>query len=274
MKKIYCIYHKGCLDGFAAAWVVRRAFLGENIIFLGGVYGQSAPEIDPNSIVCIVDFSYSRKILLEMAENNNVIVLDHHKSAKEQLKDLPFIEFDMNKSGAVMTWEYFFENKSVPPFISYIQDRDLWKFELKDSKEVNAALFSYPMEFEIWDTLAAKSIHSLRDEGKVLLRDRQRHIDSFSRGWAITSIDIGGHIVPCLNCPRFLASDVLHILAKNQPFAASYFDSADKRSFELRSDAENGLDVSKIAAQYGGGGHKHAAGFIVERPPMLGEKYD
>ncbi len=267
--KIYCIYHKGCLDGFTAAWIIRKA-LDENVEFVGGVYGETPPLLK-EKIIYIVDFSYPREVLLEMArKNKTVIVLDHHKSAKEQLADLSFAKFDMDKSGAMMTWEYFYKDVLPYPFILYIQDRDLWKFELKDTKEINAALFSYSMEFEVWDALAAKSISSLRDEGEILLRDRQRHIDSFCKDWVVSETEIAGYMVPCLNCPRFLASDVLSILAKGWPFAAAYFDKANERLFELRSN-KDGLDVSEIAQLYGGGGHVHAAGFSVKKPTILGK---
>ena len=38
------------------------------------------------------------------------------------------------------------------------------------------------------------------------------------------------------------------------------FRSAEGRTFSLRSE-EGGEDVSEIAGLFGGGGHKHAAGF-------------
>ena len=51
-----------------------------------------------------------------------------------------------------------------------------------------------------------------------------------------------------------------HLLGKGEPFAATFFYDGEGYVFSLRSD-DNGLDVSEIAKQYGGGGHKHAAGF-------------
>lgn len=255
------------MDGFAAAWIVRKV-LGDGVEFVGGVYDQQPPEIEPESTVYIVDFSYPRDVLLAMTEGSEVVVLDHHKSAQANLAGLPFAQFDMNRSGAMMTWDYFCQGKRPPEIIDYIQDRDLWRFELPQSKEVNAALFSYPMEFPTFDILAGIPAHILAGEGVTLLRQRQKHIDSFVRGWSVSEVEIGGYTVPCLNCPRFLASEVLHTLAKGYPFAASYFDSADNRSFELRS-ADDGVDVSEIARLYGGGGHQHAAGFTVKKPKVL-----
>lgn len=73
---------------------------------------------------------------------------------------------------------------------------------------------------------------------------------------------IGGRKVPVCNMPPVWASDAANRLAEGNPFAATYVDGATARHFSLRSDAA-GLDVSEVAQRYGGGGHKHAAGFKV-----------
>jgi oligoribonuclease NrnB/cAMP/cGMP phosphodiesterase (DHH superfamily) len=271
---ITCIYHQECMDGFGAAWVVSKKFRGQEIEFISARYGDSPPRIfDSSDDVIIVDFSYPRDTLLKINETAySLLVLDHHKTAQANCDGLDFAEFDINKSGVMMAWEHFFPQKNPPEFLKYIQDRDLWQWKLPYSKEINAALYSYPMDFEVWDDLQFRLFGTrgsdLVEEGRAILRDRQKTIDSLVSGWAIERLRIGGYDVPCLNCPRWLASDVLNILAKGEPFAISYFDSADGRTFELRS-TENGVDVSEIARQYGGGGHKHAAGFKMGKPKIL-----
>jgi nanoRNase/pAp phosphatase (c-di-AMP/oligoRNAs hydrolase) len=50
-------------------------------------------------------------------------------------------------------------------------------------------------------------------------------------------------------------------------FSATYYDISDARVFSLRS-SKDGIDVSKVAVQYGGGGHPHAAGFKVKKPNL------
>lgn len=69
-------------------------------------------------------------------------------------------------------------------------------------------------------------------------------------------------MVPVACLPYTLSSDAGHMMAKGEPFAACYWDTPEGRCFSLRS-AEDGMDVSEIAKDYGGGGHKHAAGFRV-----------
>ena len=63
-------------------------------------------------------------------------------------------------------------------------------------------------------------------------------------------------------------SDAGHLMAQGEPFAACYWDTLDGRVFSLRSTDE-GLDVSAIASEYGGGGHAQAAGFKVPREHAL-----
>jgi len=83
MKKM-CIYHGNCADGFGAAWVVRKA-LGDDVEFVPGVYGQEPPDVTGKDVV-IVDFSYKYDVLRALAvAANSIIVLDHHKSAADDL---------------------------------------------------------------------------------------------------------------------------------------------------------------------------------------------
>ena len=79
---------------------------------------------------------------------------------------------------------------------------------------------------------------------------------------------IGGCITPVVNVPYMWGSDAAHLLCKEYVpgspagFAAYYWDRDGFREFGLRS-LPDGMDVSEVAKLYGGGGHKHAAGFRV-----------
>ena len=261
-----CIYHKNCPDGLAAALAVWLQF--PNAEFVTAQYGDSPPDVK-NKNVIIVDFSYKREDLLVMNQQaKSLIVIDHHKTAQGALTGLDYCIFDMDKSGAVLTWEYLYPDKEMPLLFSYIQDRDLWQWKMPDSREVSAALRSYQPFFNIWrDFLEDAAIGLLIEEGKAILRYQQQQIEMvLSREPSF--VEIGGHTVPCINSTH-LISEIGNELAQNHPFAACYFDTTDgKRVFSLRSTDE-GVDVSQIAKQYGGGGHRNAAGFTVARPDIL-----
>jgi oligoribonuclease NrnB/cAMP/cGMP phosphodiesterase (DHH superfamily) len=272
-----CIYHGNCADGFGAAWVVRRA-LGTHIDFHAAKHGEPAPDVTGKRVI-IVDFSFSLETLTAMAESaESVLVLDHHKTAQAALLEVPAAAsshelhqmnrdgrlhalFDMDRSGAGLTWDFFFPDQPRPMLINHIEDRDLWRFKLAGTREVLANVFSYPQDFDVWDTLFAAEVSSLLTDGAAIERQRQKTVADLVRSTRRRMV-IGGHDVPVANIPSMFASDAGSIMTAGEPFAACYSDGPEGRSFSLRS-TDQGIDVSEIAGQYGGGGHRNASGFRV-----------
>jgi oligoribonuclease NrnB/cAMP/cGMP phosphodiesterase (DHH superfamily) len=266
------IYHHPCLDGFTSAWAAKQA-LGNTAEYVPGNYGNDGvlPDVD-NRVVYLVDFSYPKAVMLELASRaSKVIVLDHHKTAEEDLKELLDSgviegEFDMDRSGAMMTWDYFFPDRDAPEFVQYVQDRDLWKKELPYCEEINLAMFSYEYTFANWDDIAAMPIQMLRDEGFAIHRKHMKDVRELTE--QVRYMTIGGHKnIPTVNANYFYGSDLCAMLSEDKPFAAYFWvNSEGQYVFGLRSnkDFEGCVDVSAIAASYGGGGHANASGFRID----------
>ena len=244
----------------------------------------------------MVDFSYKRPVLEGMLRSGDVrqastiLILDHHKSAAEDLggiekpagvydpdrwrrrweqnSEWPVrAEFDMERSGAGIAWDYFYPGAPRPRLIDHIEDRDLWRFRINGTREIQAAVFSYPYDFDVWDKLMDGDPMSLFAEGCAIERKHHKDIAELVAVTKRTML-IGGHVVPTANLPYTLTSDAGNLMAEGQPFAACYWDTANARVFSLRSRPE-GLDVSEIAKQYDGGGHRNASGFSVPRDHEL-----
>lgn len=268
LQKKLCIYHSNCLDGFAAAWVVRQA-LGETVEFYQGVHQQPPPDVAGRDVF-LVDFSYNKEVLENMlASATSITILDHHISAERDLSgllDSGKIKgiFDMQRSGAMLAWSWFNPERSPPALIEYIQDRDLWLFKLPGSREINAAMASYDFDFAEWDRLMesdGQQLEALKRDGRAIERRLQKEIKQLIAS-GVRRMTIAGYDVPVLNAPAAYVSDAGHILSRGEAFAACYWDHADGRSFSLRS-SENGVDVAAVAKKYGGGGHARAAGFTI-----------
>lgn len=283
MSKIICIYHGNCADGFGAAWAVRHALGEDGIEYYPGVYQQDPPDVAGKTVI-MVDFSYKRDVIDDMAHRaKSILIIDHHKTAEAELQGfndlverdggwLPddgiWTIFDMNKSGAMLAWEYFNPGEASPQLLKHIQDRDLWKFEIEGTREIQAAVFSYPYDFDIWDELMRGDTWELKEQGRAIERKHHKDVAELV-GVCERPMEIGGVVVPVASLPYTLVSDAAHMMAADHPtFAACYWDTAEARIFGLRS-TESGMDVSEIAKQYGGGGHKHAAGFSVPRDHEL-----
>lgn len=278
MIKKLCIYHADCDDGFGAAWAVHKA-LGDDVEFYPATYQQDPPDVAGRQVI-IVDFSYKRPVLEKMAGTaQSILILDHHKSAAEDLEGYPeppsptednvgwlpdegiHATFDMGRSGAMIAWQHFHQ-WPAPALIHYIQDRDLWRKQMTDGDAVTMALRSYPKDFGKWSSLMGQT-NSLKQEGFAILRFFRATVDQVKLD--ATRDTIGGFDVPVCNVPRFLSSEVAGELAEGEPFAAVYWDHPGGRTYSLRS-REGGMDVSEIAKEMGGGGHRNAAGFTVGMP--------
>ena len=307
MTRPLCIYHGNCADGFGAAWVVRKFFNGE-VDFHHGVYNDPPPDTEWREVI-FVDFSYKRDVMIKLADRaHRVLLLDHHKSAAEDLKadnnyivDLGTYEgrvdwwrflvnceqdrmeggpyariyslFDMQRSGAGIAWDFFFPDQKRPRLIDRIEDRDLWRFQYPDTRAVQAAVFSYPYDFDVWDALAIADTEKLRTEGEAIERKHHKDIAELVTTFRREMI-IGGHWVPAANLPYTLTSDAGSLMCKpyaspqlqgeivTPPFAACWWVTTGGVVFSLRS-VEGGADVAEIATAYGGGGHRNASGFRV-----------
>lgn len=256
------IYHGGCVDGFTAAWVARDglAFLGiAEVEFMPRKYGDEAPDVTGRDVY-VLDFSWPREEMLKMKEQaKSLVVLDHHKTAESELSGLEFAEFDMERSGAGMTWDHFYPGAARVPLVNYVEDRDLWRFRLPGSKEVNAFIQSCPHTFEDWDVMNSTSLVEMKARGQGALDYINRYVREM-KGQS-RMLTFRGHRIPVVNAPYIGTSELVGALAEGHEFAMGWFQRGDgKYQYSLRSKGE--FDVSELAKEFGGGGHKNAAGFV------------
>jgi oligoribonuclease NrnB/cAMP/cGMP phosphodiesterase (DHH superfamily) len=267
MSKGLVIYHGECWDGHCAAWLMHH-FSGLDLDYHPAQYGEPPPDVTGRD-VWVLDFSYPRTVLEEMARTAQGIgVFDHHKTAQTDLEGLPYVTFDMDLSGAQLTWEWLRPASitggpapEAPWLVRYTADRDLWRWALPDSKEVNAALRSYPLDFAVWDRLwAEESPETLKRDGAAILRAEEVTVQvHLARA---REIEFDGHRVLSVNATS-LFSEIAGRLAEGRAFGMCWFERDGVRQYSLRS-REGGVDVSEIAKAHGGGGHMHAAGFEVD----------
>ena len=264
-QPLLCIYHANCLDGFTAAWAVWKRY--PDTEFVPGHYNEPPPDCTGRTVV-MVDFSYKRPELLQIAaQAESVLILDHHKSAEAELRDLPdnvIAEFDMERSGAMMAWEHYHPEDHPSILIEHVQDRDLWQFKMQLTRPFTAHLFSLDFTFENWDDVRARcsEFHDYQifaRTGRALERKHLKDVRALIEVGAART-ELAGFDVPILNAPFMYASEAGNIMARGEAFSITWYQTAQHRVYSLRSD-ENGRDVSVIAQQFGGGGHQHAAGY-------------
>lgn len=281
-KPTLCIWHKGCLDGFTSAWVVKK-FFGNRVEFFAGAYGEPPPDVRGRNVL-MVDFSYKKRQIEQLRSfARAILILDHHKTAEADLaeyhppadtvKGFPHFPdtgqciafFDMQRSGAALCWDFFFPAQPMPKLVQHVQDRDLWLFTLPGTREINTLAYSHDFTFEAWDNLATLceqpgTFQNLVQQGGGLMRQRLKDCTALIEEGR-RAMTIAGQDIFVVNAPWFYASEIGNLLATEYKVGGTYYDRKDdKRVFSLRS-VPDGPDVSEIAQQYGGGGHRNAAGF-------------
>jgi hypothetical protein len=271
MRRV-CIYHAGCPDGFGAAWAVWRAWGDDAVYVPRGHDDRVRPHDYEDDRVVFVDISPSPDELEELADQAaQVVVLDHHITAQQSLEgDSAFcdriagggheIHFDLSHSGAVLAWHYFHESGTTPDLLRYVEDQDLWAWKLFGSAEVNAAISSYPLTFDSWNSLASKSAEQLVQEGEPITRANRIEVKRRLKNAA--PLAIGNRRVEAVNSTSN-RSAIGHELAQRrafgEPWGCVYRIDGDRVQATLYSIGD--FDVASIAVGLGGGGHKNAAGF-------------
>lgn len=179
-------YHGNCLDGVSAAYchmqyggkaVTKYIPMAHNEISVTVIKQKlSLSNVDLSQVkkVYVLDFNLDKdcyQYLLNENSDMKIVVLDHHKTAKETIEELQNncefannniqFYFNLKYSGAVLSYLYFkvyfkkLENfpkdedlldyvvkTQVPTWIKMVHDRDLWQWKYKNTKFFTTALFS------------------------------------------------------------------------------------------------------------------------------------
>ena len=253
------IYHANCTDGFGAAYAAWK-LLGDRAEYHAAKHGEPPPDVTGKNVV-VLDFSYDNATTKRlMKEAKSFLVIDHHKSAVVELHDVTCTRFDMNHSGAMLAWKFFHPGKESPRLIKFIEDRDLWKWEIPYSKEFSAAFDMVPFDFEEFDKyLDDSAVDNAQERGAYILAYSKTVISKIAKQAVPRKMD--GKDVLVVNSSHWM-SEIGAALSPKCDFAVIWFYDHDTRQVKvsLRAHHEDS-DVSEIAKKYGGGGHRKAAGF-------------
>jgi len=296
----YIIYHKNCQDGFSSLIVLLKSkqVARDAIIYHDVPSAQFPPkEIDGKDII-IMDVAYKYNVLQEIFERaKSVVFIDHHVTVKEDIEKLSSMPkykkkvnfvFDVNESGASLTWKFLFGNKKMPLYIKYIKDSDTGKWEYKDTKPFIYALrvkYSIDLKKDIvekWtDLFDNNKVNSLIKTGKLYEEYAEALLEENSRKYSLEAfpsqkiynafpdafVKSGQYKVAVVcgsGCPSttLLANKIMdnnsNIDTAECDFVIIWTFSMEKKEYIL-SFRSNNVDVGKIAALFGGGGHKLAS---------------
>jgi oligoribonuclease NrnB/cAMP/cGMP phosphodiesterase (DHH superfamily) len=267
-KQTVIIYHGKCPDGFGGAYAAWKKF-GDTAEYIPADYGEEPPIGLEDRDVYLVDFCYEIPAQMEMLAKTakRLVVLDHHKSNKAAIENAPEHVYDINRSGATIAWTYFQPDATIPRLMKYLEDGDLYKYTLPETRDIFSYLLVLPYEFPLWDEFA----NTLEDDaGRAKILQTAKDYTAFFKALGDSSVArakkvrFEGHEVyfaathPNITMKSYVGNE---LYKKLPPFALIVTAHPDGFGVSIRGDGK--VDVSVIAAKYGGGGHPGAAGFFI-----------
>lgn len=273
MKDTVILYHNNCSDGFGGVWAARRKF-GKKADYIGVQHHNPPPLGLNDKEVYIIDFSYRKKETDKLLKDTKSLTLiDHHVTAKDVTESVPNHIYDINHSGAVLAWNYFFPDEEVPLYLKYVEDIDLWKFKLPRAEDFMAFSATVPFDLEKWDKIVEdfeneKKRNAFLDRGKNLLEYQKTIIDRLMEN--AEQIEFEGKSALAINSSVLSSQIGNAIVKKGYDVGIVWFYTNDGGiKISLRSDKDGEVDVGKIAKIYGGGGHKSSAAFVLGEDEKL-----
>jgi oligoribonuclease NrnB/cAMP/cGMP phosphodiesterase (DHH superfamily) len=293
----YVITHGSCPDGFMSATIIKMWLISQKIdinkiIFINAYYGTDYSQL-PNEVkdkyVLICDFSFSEKITNEMiiTTNNNLLILDHHKTAQSNLINISkeYVVFDMNHSGAFITYTYMFGFVNIPNGVLYVEDNDLWINKMTNTKEITSYISTLRYSFDEYEKLFndtyINDIVVPLGKGMVILNNF--YVKEIIKNSFVSFIELNGryYFVALINS-HILKNELGSTLLShynNVNLSAVYTHQMTKQQtiFSARSSNEK-TDTVEISRIFNGGGHRNASGFAISKiinniPNILGDDF-
>lgn len=282
MKNSLCFYHCRDLDGLCSAAIVKY-FKQDSVELIPFDYDYKFPwkEIKRDSNVYMVDISLSAKDMELLNEMCNLVYIDHHIS---KLNELNLSRFrgkqDATKAACVLTWEYF-SISPIPLAVDLIGKYDIWDLDDKVLNFQNGLKIENtdPNNLSFWENifdqhLEHNIVNNICNNGKTIrlykeVENEKIIIDNGFR-FKFREYDVlalnatNGNSLLFEGHPDVNDVDILMIFGwRSNKWKISMYTKKDT------------VDVSKICMEYGGGGHKKAAGFYLrtfsELKSIIGE---
>lgn len=284
------IYHKSDFDGIFCQEIAKHFLPDANLI--GWEYGEPEPVVPLEHDLWIMDLSVPG-----LMDHPRLVWIDHHKSAIEKYPaTIAGYRID-GVAACRLAWQWFthdiarhvmsdpsylplkgeFVRREVsePLAVRLAGEYDVWDKRDSDADLFQHGLRSQELTDSVWRSLLDKTespdvVIDLLKQGFVVAYATQRHNDlvignnGFDLEWE------GLKFLACnngsYNSHLFIAGIKPHhdallgfTMRANRKWTVSLYGAPGKPN----------VDLSAIAVKYGGGGHKQASGFTIEKLPFL-----
>ena len=293
--RLHVLHHANCPDG-VTAYLIAKRFIEETydtaVVRHPMDYGDDLPVgIDAGDEVVIVDFCPTVEQIQELYDGcSRLAIFDHHATALKivtrwyvELNDPDSrsgqvgengIEFyrpgkfymllDVDRSGAGITWDYFYFNEPRPDFVNYAEDKDLWRHKLSRSRQVGALINALPRGNDLTmykEMMDAPALELIERSALPALIESEAVKQAAERGWWVLSPN--GQKLPVTVCEYQFGSTAAERLTQLHDVPLGMYFVPGMPGDTIRCGVR-GEGAQRFAETYGGGGHPNAAGFRLD----------
>lgn len=301
----FIFYHKNCADGMGALLACDMALkdLGHDYRAYPIQYNEPFPvdlDVIEGKNILFVDYCPKPDAGMALAAVcSSVVILDHHKTAKEDCLEFiafdgtfgglcsvrgpnlpakPYVHFDMTKSGAHLAWRFYHPLQTLPALLAYIEDRDIWKWELPKSEAVNAFIGAMDVDLDDYYDLAQNWDRAhIVSQGEAILLYRDKLVGDVAARATASRLHAPGlpPVEVLMVVSSVLHSEIGNVLAEQSPTNIGIvLDVRPEGPVKASMRAKKPVDITPYVKALGGGGHAQAGGFVFDNIFAIFERVD
>jgi oligoribonuclease NrnB/cAMP/cGMP phosphodiesterase (DHH superfamily) len=284
-RTVRCFYHSADLDGKCSAAIVLRAH--PDAVLYPINYGDPFPwalfqKDKPRDLVYMVDFALQPWSGMErLAKLCDLVWIDHHETAIanwtcNRKTAVDGANSSTGQGACLLVWRHLFPDEPVPDAVELISKWDVW-----DHDDPQVVHFQYGMQgvdndpgARIWvdllnvgDPISEARVFVTEQRGKTIWQYEQRQNAQRIKALRFDT-ELSG--LRCLAANVGLVSSKLFDAVwdpKAYDCMLTFHHRKGCWNVSLYSDKPS-VHCGEVAKQYGGGGHKGAAGFQCDALPF------
>lgn len=268
-----CIYHIADHDGKGSAAIVKRKFPETELMGLNHDMEIPYEEIEKHDKIVICDIALPVKYMFELNKKIDLTWIDHHVSVINEYEELMKSgEYEPIKgirkigtAALVLTWQYFYPDVELPEGLRLLGLNDIYDLRDRRVRPFEYAIQTYGVNRptdKIWSQIIDNEldIKQTVEKGNAILSWVRHRNYRLIRGMGFES-EYKGYRCICSNMAQG-QSEFFDSLdnVKEYDFMVNFFMNKKNRWNLTFYTYKDNVDVSKIAAEFGGGGHAKAAG--------------
>lgn len=268
--KTLVLYYRHGVAGFASAFLWWKKFGDTDHVYRGHQNMAYLNTEEFDRFVFLDCCPKARDVRNILKSNKKIVLIDRHQMANDTLGRLYSNErdqfekvmFDSNRSTVSMTVEYL-DIPHPEKFIQYIEDRDLSKFSLENTREINIAISNIQKDFNEWNKIFSdweKGLVNLLIAGKTLVNYQDLIVSVLVKHDHIVWFKYDDQTeVPLINSNLY-QSEIGKLLCRllQVKFAGCFNIRGNMVNIHIHG---KGADI--FAKAYGGNGDYKYAGFMI-----------